>query len=218
MSIVRSHLKKIVTGGLAATVVGGGAAAYALGQPAGPSLGDTTAAQAAAQVQAQGGAQGQSPSGAAKPNHRQRPATAGLMVGKVVSVTTSGGAYGDGRIEVQAPDGKTVTLPVSTRTRVVLYHGPGQHPTKESLSDLKTGEIVVLRVQRRPGVRKGQLGANPAATPNGAASGGSASGGSASGGAANPATPTTRPVLTLIIDTGFSGSATAAPTGSSASL
>ncbi|HZU72087.1 MAG TPA: hypothetical protein VE990_04880 [Acidimicrobiales bacterium] len=204
--LIRSRRIRTAVGvTLAAGVLTGAAFAYAAGDASAPlatGTGPTTADLTASAGGTAGAAAG-------------RPARAGAggigVIGRVASVSASGGRFGAGTITVTVPDGKTVTGDLGPKARVVAYHGPGDKPTAESLTDLRTGEVVVLRFRagRRP---RGAAGAGVNGSASSGASGSGGANARIAGGpgraavlAAATSTSGTQAarVVSLVIDTGF---------------
>jgi hypothetical protein len=59
------------------------------------------------------------------------------LVGEVVSDSAT-------TLVVKAPDGTTVTLSLTTRTRAWKYQGPGEKPVSESPATIPAGELVAV--------------------------------------------------------------------------
>ncbi len=66
------------------------------------------------------------------------------MAGVITAESSSGGLFGKGEFTVTAPDGKTLTLSLTPKATIWLYHGPGVKPTREAVSDLAKDEVVVV--------------------------------------------------------------------------
>ena len=140
---IRTHARGVAAAAVAAAVLGGGAFAYAVDQPAGP----TVEPAASLTAQTTPGSPTPGAPGAAGRARGLRRLGGFLAIGRIVSVDPA--SDGTGRITLQAPDGKTFTGRYTAATRVFRYHGPGDHPTRESIGDLKAGEIIAVRGAHR---------------------------------------------------------------------
>ncbi|MCL4449576.1 MAG: hypothetical protein M1483_07490 [Actinobacteria bacterium] len=75
-----------------------------------------------------------------------RKALGSLLIGKVVSDSSTGGAYGEGSITVSQPNGKQLTFSLTNLSRAWKYNGKGTPPTKESATSIGVNEIVGLHI------------------------------------------------------------------------
>ncbi|MHB1499666.1 MAG: hypothetical protein ACYCYK_00610 [Candidatus Dormibacteria bacterium] len=66
------------------------------------------------------------------------------LAGLVTSEFTGSGVFSKGQITVTPPDGKALTLSLTPATKILLYHGPGQKPTVETIGQLKPRETVIV--------------------------------------------------------------------------
>jgi len=186
------HAKAVVATAVSVAVIGTGAMAYAAMGPTPPRptaaltsarLSASTGTPSRAALRATAGPGVAGPGAAADPGAAAGPnsgAGAGtraagraaplrqlgkLVIGEVTSLSTSGGAASVGAITIQAPDGKTVTANLAKRTRVFAYHGRGVKPTAEALTDLKTNELVAVRVVTRRAATSSTASGTTTGTP-----------------------------------------------------
>jgi hypothetical protein len=200
MRLARPSIKALAAAGASAAVIASGSAAYAIydavaastAAPASSVLQATPASAASARLAATG-AKANAKAGAR--GKARAAALGGLVIGKVNSVSSTGGAASQGTIVVDVPDGKTVTANLVKRTRVLAYQGPGTKPTTESVGQLHQNEMVAVRIVRRPAASSG----------TGPSASGTASAGSSALTltAASPATASGTAYAALIIDLGY---------------
>ena len=124
-----SKASLIGIGAVTATVGGGFAAVHAATAPPPPTSG--TAAHAAHK----GGALARVAKGL----------LAGTAIGKVTAEATTGGTLGGGTISITEPNGTSITFSLPKTNHIFLYHGKGQKVTKETLSAIPTGEVVIVK-------------------------------------------------------------------------
>jgi hypothetical protein len=208
MKLTRPSIKALAAAGASAAIIASGSAAYAIydavsaptAAPAAPAASAPAGSARLAATGAKANANGNA-GARAKARAAALRRLGGLVIGKVDSVHSTGGAASQGTIVVAVPDGKTVTANLVKRTRVLVYQGPGTKATTESVGQLHDNEMVAVRIIRRPAASSGA---------------GSSASGTASAGsnaltltAASPATGSGTAYAALIVDLGY-----AAATGS----
>ncbi len=87
------------------------------------------------------------PNQGAKPVKQRHP----HVVGKVTSVTPTGGLANQGTITVVEPNGHQTTFSVTSSTKAWKYQGQGQKPAKESATSLATNEVIEAGLQNQQG-------------------------------------------------------------------
>lgn len=75
-----------------------------------------------------------------------------VVDGEVTAVSASGGVFGQGQLTVKQPDGTSVTVSLSDRSKAHRAVGVGKPATSEAPTKLPLGEVVtVRRVQVKQG-------------------------------------------------------------------
>jgi hypothetical protein len=83
----------------------------------------------------------------AKPAKQRHP----RVIGKVTSVSPTGGLANQGTITVVEPDNHQTTFSITSSTKAWKYQGQGQKPVKESATSIPTNEVIEAGLQNQPG-------------------------------------------------------------------
>jgi hypothetical protein len=122
--------------GVASAILAGGVLGGTVALADTPSSAPTTNAQAPTQ-------NGQ-PAKSAKQSHPR-------VIGKVTSVSPTGGLANQGTITVVEPDNHQTTFSITSSTKAWKYQGQGQKPVKESATSIPTNEVIEAGLQNQQG-------------------------------------------------------------------
>lgn len=67
------------------------------------------------------------------------------LIGKVVSDSSTGGAFAQGQLVIAQPDGSTFTFALTNRSRAFMVQGLGKPAVKESPGTIPAGQVVIVR-------------------------------------------------------------------------
>jgi hypothetical protein len=73
------------------------------------------------------------------------------VIGKVTSVSPTGGLANQGTITVVEPDNHQTTFSITSSTKAWKYQGQGQKPVKESATSIPTNEVIEAGLQNQQG-------------------------------------------------------------------